>query len=43
MAGVEEGFTEKGQEGTLGPDGNILHLDVGCGYTTVYICQNSSN
>lgn len=35
--------TKTGYEGSLGGDGDVLYLDYGGIYTTVYICQDSSN
>lgn len=33
----------KGHEGTLWGDKNVLYPETGCGYTAVYILQNSWN
>lgn len=39
----EKGVSTKGPQGTLLGGGSILKLDCGGAYTTVHICQNSSN
>lgn len=39
----EQGLTAKRYKETIWGDGNVLYLDCGVGYTSVYICQYSLN
>lgn len=43
VRGEQKGLTAKVHEETFWINGNVLYLDCDGMYTTVHVCQNSSN